>query len=205
MKAIIPCAGFGTRMNVDVNTSKELLPDNVFGEPLIAWTLRQCYYCDIEPLILVRKEKADLIDYCKQNKIQCVVMKPGKEWAETVYNSRQLWADKNILILPDTRFQPTSVLRDIDKLLDFGSEIVFGVHEVDDISKWGYVDSETYCEKPQLNIKGHAWGVIGFRQYGGEQLFRNMQDKNQYYDHENYTNFIILDEFKDLTRTGKIE
>lgn len=203
IRAIIPACGFGTRMNMDVNKSKEMESDG-YG-PLIRWTLEQCSLNNIEPLVLVRKEKKDLIGYLEQNKVKYIVMRPGKEWAETVYNSREHWSQWNILILPDTRWSPKTALGDIKNALWFGIDIVFAVHRVEDTSKWGEISWMCYNEKPASNFEGYAWGLIGFNKNSGKDLFKNMQRKNRNNHHKRLTNFIFLDEFKDLTRTGKIE
>lgn len=205
-KAIIPCCGLGLRMNMEFYESKEMiLNPNELYEPLIHWTINRCLDNNIEPLILVRKEKQDLISYLNDLKIEYIEMEPGKEWAETVYNSKDHWSNQNILILPDTRWKPESALKDIKKLLDFGSEVVFGVHNVNDQSKWGWVNKEYYCEKSNIQNPGTVWGLIGFTKKTGRKLFYNMQNKGEIYNHEFITNFVFLDEFKDLTRTGKIE
>lgn len=177
-----------------------MLKEPGWDEPLIHWTLNQCKRNDLEPLVLVRKEKKDLIDYLDKNNVKYIVMKPGQEWAQTVYNSKAHWNDKNILLLPDVRFKSLKALEDIKNLLDFGSEVIFAVHKVNNLSKWGFVNINQYSEKPNSNESGTAWGIIGFTKYAGETIFRNMQRKGEYFWHKDETNFVFLEEFKDITR-----
>lgn len=200
MKSIIPCAGFGTRMKMKPNQSKEMLPDPMNDQPLIKWAIWHSEYCGFEPLILVRKEKQDLIDYLDENKVEYIVMKPGKEWAETVYNSKDHWDDQNLLFLPDVRFKnPIQVVQNIKKLLEFGSEVVFGIHEVANPQNWGCLNILGFEEKPEESKYKHAWGLIGFTKQCGE-IFQDMQNKSVPFNHFPNTNFTFLEEFQDLTR-----
>ena len=204
IKCIIPCCGFGTRMNMPPNQSKELLLDSN-NKYLIEYPMEICKKFNLEPIFIVRPEKQDLIKYLQNNNYEPFITSPGKEWAQTVLKSQELWDEKqNILLLPDTRFEPISVINDIKKSLEFGSEAIFAVHEVDNISKWGFVSKAVYAEKPNLVQPGPAWGIIGFTKKAGTAIFTNMQQKF-YNAHEFCTNFVFLDNFKDVTRTGKIE
>jgi dTDP-glucose pyrophosphorylase len=198
MKAIIPMAGFGTRMGMLPNEAKELLL--IDGKYLIEYSLEICEKYKLEPIFIVRKEKQQLIEYLKGNKFDPLIVGPGQEWAQTVLKSQDLWDDKgNILLLPDTRFGPTSIINDMKKSLEFGSEIVFAIHKVEDVSKWGFVTNACYAEKPPLIAQGYAWGLIGFTKKAGISLFTNMQIKS-YNAHDFSTNFLFLDSFKDVTR-----
>jgi len=199
---IIPCCGFGKRMGMTENQSKEMLLDSN-NKYLIEYCIKACEDNNIEPLFLVRKEKEDLIHYLTVNDLKMVIMEPGKEWAETVYNSSEHWQENNILILPDTRWEPQSALKQIKQHLEFGSDVVFAIHKVEDVSKWGEVDIVAYNEKPEVmeDYKdGMAWGLIGFKQECGIKLFQNMQRKGETFYNPIWTQFIFLDEFKDLTR-----
>lgn len=202
--AIIPCCGFGKRMNLSPNQSKEMLP-GPNGDPLIDYSLNLCAYNKLEPLILVRKEKKDLIKHLEKRNINYIIMKPGKEWAETVYNSNDHWREDNFLILPDTRFESSDIINQMKKSLEFGCNVVFALHEVPDIKNWGEVKIYGYSEKPKETGNGQAWGIIGFKKESGLNLFKSMQEKKLWNFHEPYTNFLFLDKFKDLTRTGKVE
>ena len=56
MKALIPCAGFGTRMRMAPHQAKELIPDET-GAPTIEWSLNICKENNIDPIIITRPEK----------------------------------------------------------------------------------------------------------------------------------------------------
>ena len=49
MKALIPCAGFGTRMRMAPHQAKELIPDET-GAPTIEWSLNICKENNIDPI-----------------------------------------------------------------------------------------------------------------------------------------------------------
>ncbi len=134
---IIPCAGYGTRMNMPIGQSKELLLDKA-GNHLIEFYLNHCPHFNITPLVITRKEKTDLIAYCESNHIETLIIEPKGEWNDTVLASSLLWDEDNILVLPDTRFNsPRTAISDIKKGLELGNQAVIGLHKVDDVSKWG--------------------------------------------------------------------
>ncbi len=202
IKAIIPCAGFGTRMNMKPNESKEMLLDD--GKPIIKYSLDLCKQYDIEPLIITRPEKQDLIKYVEALGADSIQIEPGKEWPDTVLKSAKHWNDKNILILPDTRFHSTDVIWQIQQSLENGFDIAFAVHTVADTSKWGAVTPHTYCEKPSSKKPGLAWGLIGFERYAGNCLFSNMSERGVTQYHNFPTTFVFLESFVDITRGDKV-
>lgn len=214
VKAIIPCAGYGTRMGMEPHQSKELLEDpNDRDMHLIDYSLNLCYKYNIDPIVITRSEKRDLIDYILnyQKQVELIVLnKPGKEWAETVLKSQGLWGDKNILLLPDTRFEPEiSIKRIVDGLNEY--QLVAGVHEIPamDCDKWGIISRTVLWEKPFVanpKIKAYmkAWGILGFSKTVGADLFAN-QNKGQAYNLPVEPTFIHLDKFVDVSRSGKLE
>ncbi len=203
---IIPCAGLGTRMSMTLNKSKELLIDPCTHEPIIKWSLDLCKKHHIEPLVITRKEKTDLIAYLSEQGVKCLIIEPdGSEWPSTVLASEHLWQENNILILPDTRFSPENALKQIEDSLLLQKPVTFALHSVDNVSKWGCVEEFYYCEKPNKNTHGWAWGLIGFKKDFGPLLLNNMLEQQIFHDHIEETNFLFLDKFVDLTRTGKIE
>lgn len=202
MKAILPCAGYGTRMRMKLNESKELLIRN--GIPLIEYHLNICKMFDLDPIIITRKEKTDLLDYCLKNGIQTKIIEPQGEWPSTVLSSSDLWDENNILLLPDSVFEPVETILDIKKGLLLGNNAVMALHDVEDISKWGSIKDYQFTEKRKLQEPGKAWGIIGFKKDYGLTLFKRMETPNfptPLWD----TGFVYLDSFKDVTRTGKIE
>lgn len=200
MRAIIPCCGFGTRMSMTPNESKEMLEDTRFGyKHIIDYAIQQCKLFNLDPLIITRPAKTDLIQYCEDNQIECMIYEPkGKqEWDETVLASKDHWYEDNILILPDTRFNSIYCIEDIRRGLELGNNAVMALHEVTDPSKWGIVDDYYLIDKPMYKEgKWNAWGLIGFRYYYGQELFSGVRSGIGL---EN-VGFTYLKSFEDITR-----
>jgi len=203
MKLILPCAGFGVRMGMEPNKSKELL--DYHGKPLIENSLLfSKLYSDITPVVITRKEKTDLIDYCNNKNICTEIIEVEGEWADTVLKSKRYWEEDNLLILPDTVFDPfLTSITEIRSGLDLGNNAVFALHIVGDPWNWGTILNYTLREKSPSIHPCYAWGIIGFKKDYGEQLFSNCK-KGKELKLEN-CGFTYLNSFKDLTRTGKIE
>lgn len=214
VRGIMPAAGYGTRMGMSINQSKEMLRDPKDQSYLIDYSLNLCYSNKIEPIVISRIEKEDLNSYLRLKGVEHIVLKtPGKEWADTVLKSQGLWTEKNILILPDTRFEPAneSIKRVKDLLHQY--DLVAGVHKVPglEIDKWGIIDRNTIWEKPsvinpKINSSHKAWGILGFSKSIGEKLFQS-QNKHNWLtlSPEIEPAFVHLDKFEDITRTGKLE
>lgn len=208
-KLLIPCAGFGSRMAMDKDKSKELLLYK--GTPLIEYALTIADNYNLKPLVITRKEKTDLIEYCDKFDIETFIIEVNGEWADTVLKSQDFWEEDNILILPDTIFSHKhKTIESIIAYLKYGNSAAFALHKVEDSTKWGIVvedKNEKYpklIEKPKLEGNEHyAWGLIGFKKSYGKELFEACS-KKQALELKN-CGFTYLEEFKDLTRTGKIE
>lgn len=182
-------------MNMPLDRSKELLPYQ--GRPLIEHTLDKCKMSGLNPLVLIRSGKRDLVSYCRVNKIMHQVVEVREEWNETVLQSQLQWETNNILMLPDTVFTPVDALKHVKLNLELGNKLCVGIHMVNDVSQWGQVSSGMITEKPLYKTPGYAWGVIGFHKSIGEALFHNMKKGSSFSYPMSY---ILLDEFKDVTR-----
>lgn len=204
MNAIIPCCGFGTRMGMTYNSSKEMLPDPENNSaPIIEYSLNICEQFNIAPIVIVRKEKIDLIDYLNQHQIEYMIYEPksNEEWNHTVLASQSLWLEDSLLILPDTRFSRFKCIEDIQRGLKLGNNAVMALHEVTDPSKWGIIRGNTLFEKPKQFPEGlteWAWGLIGFKDTYGQELFSNVQSLEL-----RNVGFTFLNKFEDLTRGSK--
>lgn len=197
MRAIIPCAGFGTRMNMPKNKSKELMLYR--GRPIIEYTLEICSIYKLKPLVITRGEKTDLIKYCDKNDIDCLEIKPEGEWADTVIKSQMFWREHNVLMLPDTVWSPISAIEQIKFNLQMGVGLCFGMHSVDDVSKWGSINDQYLYEKRNQTSPGYAWGVIGFTQSHGRRLFKHLANSTWPFCIDRAA-YVKLDSFKDVTR-----
>lgn len=218
---IIPCAGYGTRMGMQSNQSKEMLPDpNNNNKPIIDWHLDQESYLmgTLENLVIYRKEKQDLIQHLKtayQNISYQELPDIEGEWPSTVLASKFAWYDKNILVLPDTRYEyQDDLLLTIEKELET-HDLVFACHKVDDVRNWGKILLDPFTKKPlsthekadiKFKLEGLAWGLIGFKKHVGEQLFQAYLNKTSFTFPKNWKVKVVeLESFKDITRTGKVE
>jgi hypothetical protein len=203
---IIPSAGLGNRMSMKLNESKEMLPDPNGGR-IIDYPINLCHRFNLDPLFIIRKEKHDLVTYTKQYE-QVKLSKPTKEWPHTVLRSQHKWREKNLLLLPDTRFKPVDSIQTALEMLDV-YDVIFGVHKVSDLTRWGYVlkvgNDCMVGEKYQDVIgEGWAWGFIAFRNSEiASNMFKVFRDRNVLTLVKN-SDIIKLDSFVDLTRTGKV-
>ena len=196
MKAIIPCAGYGTRVGMRPDESKEMLFLNGEGAPCIDYALKKCKDLDLEPLIVTRREKTDLIDYCRNLGIHTVVLSPKREWADTVYASAYRWDEENVLILPDTRWSNEKALK---TLINSPQPLAIGCHSVFDPENWGILSGEYIIEKPKHLTGPHlAWGIIKFSDHAGQEFFRDMKDSHM--AKVRHCDIVNLGSFKDLTR-----
>ncbi len=201
-RMIIPCAGLGTRMNMPLDQSKELLL--YMGRHLIDLSLSIAKRLQVNPLVITRKEKKDLIQYCLDNDIEIQIIEVEGEWADTVLKSKPYWEENNLLMLPDTIFNnPYYVMQHLRLRTEIGIEANFAVHKVEDSSKWGVIKNDVLYEKPDFTDPGLAWGAIGFKGSYGEELFSHCQ-KGKSLKLNKYST-IDIENFRDLTRTGKIE
>lgn len=202
MRAIIPCAGFGTRMNMKPDESKEMIRCSD-GQPMITYALDLCDRYDLDPLIITRLEKKDLISFLKDD-YPILTIKPKGEWMDTVLASKNHWYTDNLLILPDTRFEPTSVINEIRNDLKLGCNYSLALHRVDDPHKWCVVNNYTLFEKnPDFESKTgmFAFGLVGFKKEHGETLFSNLSLSKKC--HLDDASFRYLDRFEDITRGPK--
>jgi dTDP-glucose pyrophosphorylase len=202
MRAIIPCAGFGTRMGMKPNESKELLIDPVTKRPMIEWCLDLCEEHSLEPIIILRKEKQDLIDYCLDKNIDFMEIIPEGEWMNSVLKSEGNWRDVNLLILPDTRFHDTNIIGKMHSDLINGANASIALHKVFDPEKWCCLETYTLYEKDK-SLEGTHWafGLIAFTQSYGQRLFKDLSKPT--YHHLQNASFQYLESFEDITRNGK--
>lgn len=192
-------------MNMLLNESKEMLKDPVTEDYLIDYSLNLCYSNNIEPIVISRIEKEELNSYLRQKGVEYIVLKtPGKEWAETVLKSQGLWGDKNILLLPDTRFNKNAI-KDILSKVD--GSLVIGYHEIDPMesNKWGIITEDNLILEKSLTRRSEkAWGLIGFNKPDGIWFLEEISEYKSF-PLTKYEKFVKLDYFKDITRTGQLE
>ena len=196
LRTLIPCAGLGTRAKMKYNESKELLLFE--GIPLIEHALSQ----SINPLVITRIEKEDLIEYCSNHGVDTLILdEPTKEWPETILKSESQWEEDNVILLPDTIFTPFKVVEGLGEDLR-ETNYAFAVHKVKDPTKWGIISDDFLIEKPThlegLQQEFWAWGLMGFKKDHGKLLLQCCLEKKplKMYDYS----MLFLNTFKDVTR-----
>lgn len=202
MRGIIPACGYGTRVGMEPNQSKEMLWNKDAGY-LIDYSIKLCNDYGITPLIITRKEKTDLIQYV-EDKAELLIMEPGKEWADTVWKSKEAWGDYNILLLPDARWSSEAeILKQLKYHASSRLNLTIATHTIEDPSKWCVVSANNTAliEKPQDAAKGvwEAFGVLGFSKWYGEELFYDLVNHG-WSRIPRETQFLKLYKFEDVTR-----
>lgn len=205
---IIPAAGFGKR--VGLSKSKELLYYKSEKFKIIEWSLRLCKKYEMLPVVISRKDKQDLNTFLSSygSELKLCLVEASEEWTHSVCLSVDYWADKNILLLPDSRFAPVHILKKIDQSLR-KFDLSFATFKVQDPAQWGIVlprDLEI-AEKPSKITKQFlAWGLIGFKKQAGLSLFEDLRisSKDRIFKKIKTQNvdFIPLESYQDITRSA---
>lgn len=201
-KALIPCAGFGTRMKMLPHESKELLPDEN-GNPTIEWSLNLCSKHNIEPIIITRPEKEEFNKYLDDKNIM-YVYDEGKSVGTSLLKTKEHWGDYNIILLPDTRFDyPENLFTDMFKCMKVGNDCMFALFNVEDYSNWGIICNNTFYEKPKRlftkDDNAFAWGIIGFKKLYGETLLNNYNLISPPLPLSN-PGYMFIENFRDISR-----
>lgn len=204
--AVIPCCGFGTRVGMRSDQSKELLINPETGKPLIQWHIDLCEQYKIRPIFLVRPEKQDLVTYLTnlglENNIVLYSPIPGEEWMSTIYNNKEHYGPKNILLLPDTVFQYEACMADFLQNLAW-LEVVILTHEVPENERhlWGIYSPQQQIlfEKNKNADSNKAWGVIGF-DLSMVGMFSDLEKYKEFNLQKLVKHDIPIKGFKDLTR-----
>lgn len=201
-KAIIPCAGFGTRMRMLPHESKELLLDET-GKPTIEWCLNICNQYNIEPIVVTRPEKKEFNEFLDKKNIT-YVFDEGKSIGTSLLQTKEHWSEYNIMILPDTRFDyDDNFFINIFKSMKAGNSSVFALFNVTDYHNWGIICNNTFYEKPKRSFteedNAFAWGVIGFTKEYGDTLFNNYNLNSEPLILSN-PGYLFIENFKDISR-----
>jgi len=214
---LLPAAGFGTR--VGSPPAKELLPD-LQNRPLIDFALEQALAREWPVHVITRAEKHSLLEHLATWQARGLVISiqlvgPTKEWPETLLLSKPFWRENNLVVLPDTRYEPLNIW---DEMLTAqqktSAEAVYAVCESTDFSRassWGVIAADPFrlCEKPQQALAESAnsylfWGLMMFEKSAGESLLQAHLAST--FDHQwkpvaARVQLVRLQSFVDLTRS----
>lgn len=201
MKVIIPCAGYGTRLDTKPNESKEMLWDNQRQERIIDYSLRLCRDLELEPLVLTRTGKDDLNNYLRSNKVPMYYSDYGTEWYDTILQAHEVWEDNNMVLLPDTRWDNAlQSLKHIKYCFEkLNSVMALGTLEVEDARKWCVLHGDFLFEKPSSTMCSLGVGVFAFHKEIGKRMFEAFKNKESF-EIPKSTQFVELENFKDITR-----
>jgi dTDP-glucose pyrophosphorylase len=208
---LIPAAGFGKRVGSPL--SKEMLLEVAGGAPLIDWSIRLALQNDLKPVVITRKEKINLIDHLagRWPEARVLLIENSKEWPHSVALSESHWDDVNLMLLPDTRFEPQELVGQLLTDCRSGVDVSFATFDVSDFTTWGVVDLKSWpfriCEKPRELLSGpdqfKAWGFFAFRKSCGAELLNGLLKSNlshEWSEHLFRTQFHPLNSFRDITR-----
>lgn len=216
---LIPAAGFGKR--VGAPHAKELFPDPETGRPQIDFALELAEKNGASAHVITRREKTQLIEYLNdvwRSRVPLTLqfVDPTSEWPQTLLLSKNHWHQNNVVLLPDTKFEPVQAVSQLLTSLESGKDCSFLTFtpEGEDFSTWGTVDASNTSElhgmeKPLAHHLGsfedpRAWGVFGFRKLHGETLLRELLkstlDRVPYKIPSISVGYFALKSFKDLAR-----
>lgn len=216
MHAIIPCAGYGTRMGMLPHESKEMMLNLDTGFRLIDRTINLCRDLDIRPIVVSRKGKYDLNDHISaMSDVDLVVLEDGesKDWHESILKAKEYWHTNNIVLFPDTEaHNEIEAMEHIRFTLDIDPiKLSLGVFSVDNPRKWlifkpgGFILDK--CKAIPINTY-LAIGMIGFNYDVGDEFFSCLKLNGVYQGYNIYASkqfvsflqFYKLENFRDLTR-----
>lgn len=212
---LLPAAGLGTR--VGSPPAKELLPD-LQNRPLIDFALEQAFAREWPVHVITRAEKRSLLEHLAtwQDRgldVSIQLVELTKEWPETLLLSRPFWRENNLVVLPDTRYEPLDIWDEMLRVQQKMAAAVYAVCESQDfsnISSWGVIESDPFrlCEKPQHLLSKSEnsyliWGLMMFEKSAGEALLQAHLEST--FDHQwkalaAEVHLVRLQSFIDLTR-----
>jgi hypothetical protein len=171
--ALIPCTGYGGRAGAPLYS--EMLPHPRFAMSFLAKAIERAQNIGYQPLVISRLDKVLLNDWLRGNAIPHALVTPRYSWIQSMQVTQPLWKAKNMVIMPDVDFRPEGALAQVAQLLE-SNPVVMGVFNVEAMDFWGgvkfegekvYIGESIKTREPGLN-----WGLIGFQQASGEELWR---------------------------------
>ncbi len=163
MRILIPAAGYGTRVGMQPNQAKELLP-GPDGKPMIDWIITKAISYGIPVHVHTRLAKRDLVDHLidKYSREQVTVyLGEPTSMEASILPMVDSKTHKNLVMLPDTRFENIDDVLKIFKHTQ-GWDAMYGTHQVTDPENWGMINKDGRITDKPTNWKhgNEAWGVM---------------------------------------------
>ncbi len=148
------------------------------GRPLIQWGLEQAFLRGWHVHVVSRKGKQVLAEFLRsqaQPELTWNEIESSLECADTLLQSELFWRERMIVLLPDTRFEPTEILDQMAaSLLDH--DLVYATFPVRDPSTWGVIQQSgnswqiaEKCTQAEVAGEHQAWGLLGFQRHTGKK------------------------------------
>tara|TARA_Y100000310_G_scaffold342540_1_gene446222 strand:- start:710 stop:1489 length:780 start_codon:yes stop_codon:yes gene_type:complete len=181
-KAVIPCAGWGTRMYPFSKTlPKELIP--IVNKPVLHYVIDECIENGIEEfIIIVTPEKTSIFQkyfntHYPNIKVKYVIQNQMTGWVDAMYICEsEIENQPFVLILPDNLFvDKGSFLKKLIETHNKYQKSVMGVSQVpmQDATKYGVIKNEPlednmykmleFLEKPDVvpsNLVHNGWDIF---------------------------------------------
>lgn len=179
------------------------------GQPLIEGVLALAGSNGWRATVITRAEKRVLVEHLRgRDGVRTLTIDATREWPESLLRSEAGWDEYNLVLLPDTEFEPTTAANELIARLDAGAPTAFAVFDTREPALWGLVCNENgrgfIAEKPvSLRPGAKAWGAFAFRRSVGRRLLERLTASTV--DHE-WKQFgpacplVPLTRFEDLTR-----
>lgn len=193
--------------------SKEMLAACGETAPMIQFALDLFAGDRFQIVVPTRSAKKNLIAFLQTfyPKVIIQLIEDSQEWPDTVLQTQPHWAAENILVLPDTRWKPESVVFDLLDVLKTKS-FAYSTFDAEKKMDWGVVAQNplSICDKPPQvllqppeNFK--SWGHLAFRKTVGRQIFSSILASHRSRQFEMLSEVsncesLALQSFQDLTR-----
>ena len=192
LNLILPCAGSGTRLGLAYPKETHLIAENT---ALLDLSLRLC-----EPhreqihsvTVVLTPQKTEIVRFLDKWRQAfeirfCYFNDANFEWAGSVLSAEPLFAEKNLVLLPDSylrEHQDHPVVPTMESLLEHHDVAFAQMPESDPerlatlgalrVAEDGHVAA--FCDKPETDLQGFNgfWGAFGFRRAAGRPLLEMM-------------------------------
>ncbi len=192
------------------------------GAPLIDWSLNLALESESQVVVISRKDKTELNNYIKtrsfqDERIQLFTIDSSLEWPDSILQAQGVWGERNLVLLPDTRFDSLHAPKEMLMNLNDETSTAFAAFRPDSFSSWGVIRPLATgfqgCEKPVeksdclQNKNVWAWGFFAFKKAQGLELLKYLLVSTLDHSWYEWKNKIYLTEainFVDLARDKRL-